>query len=530
MSQLGNARSLWIGSPRPARERLSTSVAALTRARRLQVLVDYGFGGLLAGLVLATFAVLVCRLVPLPYPLWELGGTAVTIAVALGLLVGWRQRPDALEAAIRADVALNLKQRLSTAWEFTTAHGDDELTERLAVQAVKAGLPVHPGRVFPLQVNRWGRLSPLAAVALLLVSAIDLNWMQASAPREVDEQVVSEGQRLGAFGRAMQERARRERLPRSARQAAQLERLGARMESGALTRGEALGQLRGMGESLGKERSQALAEANQTDIGPLRAESGERSPIAPDLDPRAMLERMQRGALDSADTRALAENLADLERSGIPRRDLDDALRRQMSGDNEALREMLEKLAQIDRARKEGQELHGAREQVRLAQENLGDAPADTKGERELALNLDWDEEENRGDTGAANPGAEARRDSGTARGAKGSGSRGNSSAALDRQDAPVRPDSGRSGPVVKPESQAREGEVFVTEARVLPKPGRPSVENIAMSSEYASQVEEVLSKEQYPAHYKEFVRRYFLNLSQGRVPQQQPTDKRGPK
>jgi len=50
------------------------------------------------------------------------------------------------------------------------------------------------------------------------------------------------------------------------------------------------------------------------------------------------------------------------------------------------------------------------------------------------------------------------------------------------------------------------------------------------MSSDFAPQVEEVLSKEQYPAHYKEFVRRYFLKLSQGRVPQQQPTDNRGAK
>ncbi|MDH3286593.1 MAG: hypothetical protein OEP48_02540 [Betaproteobacteria bacterium] len=525
MSQAASAPSLWIGSPRPARERLSKAVVALTRARRLQVLVDHGFGGLLAGLGLATFAVLVARLVPLPYPPWQLGGAAVIIAVALALLVGWQRRPDALDVAIRADLTLNLKQRLSTAWEFMTVHDDVKLAERLAVQAVKAGLPARTGLVFPWQVNRWGRLSPLAATALLLVSVIDLNWMQAPVPHEVDEQVVSEGQRLGAFGRAMQERARRDRLPRSARQAAQLERLGARMESGALTRGDALGQLRGMDESLDKERMQALAEANQTDIGPLREES---SPIAPDLDPGAMLERMQRGALDSADTRALAEHLADLERSGIPRRDLEDTLRRHLSGDNEGLREMLEKLAQIDRARKEGKELQGAREQVRRARENLGESLAGTDGERGPAVHMDWGEDEDRGVKGAANAGADGRQERETTRGATGSGSQGDSSVALDRQRAPVRPDPGQSGPVLKPQSQARKGEVFVTQAQVRPRSGRPSVENVVMSSEFASQVEEVLSKEQYPAHYKEFVRRYFLNLSQGRVPQQQPTDKRG--
>lgn len=528
MSQAASARSLWIGSPRPARERLSKAVAALTRARRLQMLVDHGFAGLLAGLGLATFAVLVARLVPLPYPPWQLGGAAVIIAVALALLVGWHRRPDALDVAIRADLTLNLKQRLSTAWEFMTVHDDVELAERLAVQAVKAGLPARAGLVFPWQVNRWGRLSPLAATALLLVSVIDLNWMQAPVPHEVDEQVVSEGQRLGAFGRAMQDRARRNQLPRSARQAAQLERLGARMESGALTRGEALGQLRGMGESLDKERMQALAEANQTDIGPLRAESRESSPTASDLDPGAMLERMQRGALDSADTRALAEHLANLQRSGIPRRDLEDALRRHLSGDNEGLREMLEKLAQVDRARREGKELDSAREQVRRSRENLGESSGGTDGERDLAFNIKWDEDGDRSAKDAANEGADGRQEGETALGATRSGSQGDSSVALDRQHAPVRPDSGQSGPVLKPESQARKGEVFVTQARVRPRSGRPSVENVAMSSEFASQVEEVLSKEQYPAHYKEFVRRYFLTLSQGRVPQQQPTDKRG--
>jgi hypothetical protein len=525
MSQVASARDLWLGSPGPARERLSTAVAALTRARRLQVLVDHGFGGLLVGLGLATFAMLVARLVPLPHAPWQLGGAAVIIAVALALLVGWQRRPDALEVAIRADLTLNLKQRLSTAWEFMTVHDDVKLAERLAVQAVKAGLPIHAGRLFPLRVNRWGRLAPLAAIALLLVSVIDLNWIQAPVPREVDEQVVREGQRLGAFGREMQERARRDRLPRSAGQAAQLERLGTRMESGALNRGEALGQLRGMRDSLDKERMQALAEANQTDIGPLR---GESSPLAPDSDPRATLEPMQRGTLDNADTRALAERLAELERSGVPRSDVEDALRRQLPVDNEGMREMLEKLAQIDRARKDGRELQSAREQVRLALENLGESAPGTDARRDPGINLDFDEEEDRGAKSAENAGADGRRRSGTARGAARSGLLGDSRVAPDWQRAPVDPDSRDTGPVLKPESQAREGEVFVTEARVLPKPGRPSVENVAMSSEFSSQVEEVLSKEQYPAHYKELVRRYFLKLSQGRIPQQQPTGKRG--
>ncbi len=529
MSHADSASSLWIShGARPARERLRMAVAGLTRARRLQVLVDHGFGGLLAGLGLATVAVLVSRLVLSPYSPWQLAGAAVIIALAVALLVGWRRRPGALEVAIRADLTLKLKQRLSTAWEFMTVHGDGELAERLAVQAVKAGLPSRAGMVFPLQVSRWGRLAPLAATALLLVSVIDLNRMQAPVPHEVDEQVVGEGQRLGAFGRAMQARAKRDKLPRSERQAAQLERLGARMESGALSRRQALGQLRERGDSLDEERMQALADANRTDIGPLRAEREKSSPIAPDLNPGAMLERMQRGGLDSADTRALAGRLDDLERSGIPRRELENALGRHRAGADDALREILETLARTDRARKEHEELGSAGEQVRRARENLGESLAGTDGRRSAA-EVDWDEDEARSVKGAANAGADGRLDSKTAHEASRSGSQRDSSVAADRQPSPLRPDSGQSGPVLKPQSQVREGEVFASQGRVLPTPGRPSVENVEMSSEFASQVEEVLSREQYPAHYKEFIRRYFLTLSRGaRVPQQQPPGTRG--
>ena len=116
----------------------------------------------------------------------------------------------------------------------------------------------------------------------------------------------------------MQERAERDELPRSARQAAQIERLGARMESGALSRSEALGQLGQLAKSLDAERMQALAESNRSARLHRARAARNGPPAASDLNPGAMLDRLQRGALDSADTRALAERLDDLERIGHP--------------------------------------------------------------------------------------------------------------------------------------------------------------------------------------------------------------------
>jgi hypothetical protein len=429
-----------------------------------------------------------------------------------------------LEVAISADLKLKLKQRLSTAWEFMTASGDGELTERLAVQAVNAGLPDDPGAVFPLRVNRWGWLAPLAATALLLASVVELDRTSVPAPRAPDARVVSEGERLGAFGRAMQERAARERLPRSARQGSELERLGARMESGALSRGQALGELRRMEVTLDEERRQALAETDGAGSGPRGAGKGQGSPAgdkdspySSGLNPEAMLDRMNRGGLDSADLRALTRYQQDLAGSGAADQRLEKALQSRRAEADDALREILQNLALVERARKEGRELGRAREQVLRARENLDDAQATARG-RGPRAEIDWDDDE-RYDRDAGDPEsarADARRGDGKGLADPRSASRGDGRVANERAQSVYRPEPGPRGPVLQPEGELREGESHSSHARLPARAGRPSVESVEMASEFAPQVEEVLSREHYPAHYKEFIRRYFLNLSRG--------------
>ena len=64
--------------------------------------------------------------------------------------------------------------------------------------------------------------------------------------------------------------------------------------------------------------------------------------------------------------------------------------------------------------------------------------------------------------------------------------------------------------------AQIREGGVFVSEARVLPRAGDTRIDNTQIDAQYTRQLEQILSNEQYPLHYKAFIRRYFLNLSEG--------------
>lgn len=520
MSEANTKRHVWFrhDDPLPAQERVRNTVAALTHARRLQLLVDHMSCGLLVGFVVATAAALAVRLVPLPYSLWHVSGAVMGIALVTALVVGWRRRPGALEVTIHADLMLKLKQRLSTAWEIMTVRNNGDLAERLAVQAVKSELPARPWLVFPLRVNRWAMLLPLPAAALLLVSLLDIKTTAPTVPRELDERVMSEGQRMSAFARAMQARAKRDALPRSARQAAALERLGARMESGALSRGQALEQLRQMGRSLEQASAQALADARQAiGIDPPFGRRGSDLPDASGGITSGGASRRSGGATQGDDTRAMAQDrLDELARSGVSRSELEDAFRRKQSTQDETARDRLQKPGASAQSRQDHEELQRAREQVRRARENLDDALARVDAGGGTAADMEWSE----GDETPEDRAADKRR--GQRKGGKAPryGARGDdSTTGNEPQELPPQTRATQSGPVVKPQADMRAGEVFASQGSVLPNVTRPTVENVEMKQEFASQVEGVLSRDHYPAHYKEFIRRYFLSLSQGEQP-----------
>jgi hypothetical protein len=157
-----------------------------------------------------------------------------------------------------------------------------------------------------------------------------------------------------------------------------------------------------------------------------------------------------------------------------------------------------------------------AREQVLRAQERLGDSASSARGQSTVP-EIDWDGDE-RADRdarrGEDDP-AGARRSSQPGRADPRSASRGDG-IETDRAQSPYRPEPGPRGPVLQPKGEMREGESHSSHARLPARAGTSSVENVEMAREFAPQVEEVLSREEYPAHYKEFIRRYFLSLSRG--------------
>jgi hypothetical protein len=224
MSATPRGRGDWAGrgSGQPALRQLETAVAQVHRARWLQTVVEYQASALCLALFAASALVLAIRLDLLP---WRPGLSIAVIlagAVAAALVLAWRRRPDDLAVAIDADVKLNLKQQMSTAWELARERGDDELTRRLARQAVRARLPGRSATVFPLRVNALGLATPVGLILLLLVAIVDLPSAGSFEDAPVDASVVSEGLRLREYGLRMEARAKRDELTRSETQSRKL--------------------------------------------------------------------------------------------------------------------------------------------------------------------------------------------------------------------------------------------------------------------------------------------------------------------
>ena len=97
-----------------AAEALRRNVIDLCRVRFRQVLVEALSGGVLAALVLSTIAVPLLRSERPDWPLPAALATVFVVCLAATFVMVWLKRESPLQVAIRADLELNLKERLNS--------------------------------------------------------------------------------------------------------------------------------------------------------------------------------------------------------------------------------------------------------------------------------------------------------------------------------------------------------------------------------------------------------------------------------
>ncbi|MFT5173272.1 MAG: hypothetical protein ACI8W7_001446, partial [Gammaproteobacteria bacterium] len=484
-------------------EQVTTVVHALLQARWKRIYIDYSSTAVFIALLLAIVAVAAIRfgwLSLLPWIGPSIGPWIAPWMAILGLLslalagstmIAYLQRPDELEVAIDADIKLNLKQRLSTAWEYISCDTQNHATstaesnkdhdaqraentvQRLAMQAVRARLPARArtSQVFASGANASAMMTPVALIALILISVIDLNFADRTASADTDQMVISEGVRLRDYGKRMQARARQRDLPRSDQQSLRLQELGNRMQSGALSRNEALSRLRDLDDELDSARRDAYNQGDQTNVGSLSTQAMSEGTQTRGLSARDVLQNILDGRIrpSEAGSRMLGSDPSALSRLGISAAEMRDALDRFSSGDRQALEKMIDKMSRAEQAARDASELSKAREQVARARESLGDKNA--RASDDPTQTMSAAEDANDGTPSAMQSGASAAVDDAGERGSSMTG--GNRDDPRDKRER--RPSNRELGvdenaPQLKAELQIREGGVFVSEARILPR------------------------------------------------------------
>lgn len=497
--------------PRVAEERLVQFMAEITRQKQRQILLDHAFVNVFWALLAGVAVVLYSRLGESHFSTTPVLTIAVSLALLLAGIVARWQRPDALQLAVVADVTLKLKQRLSTAWEFMRTEPGSEVTNRLVLQAVKQRLPLHTEPVFPVRITTWGKLIPIALALLVLANAIDLGRINEQHVIESDNAVVEEGKRLRDFAEQLGELAERESYSRSVVVAERVRRLGVQMESGSLSRREALSRLRQLGAQVNEEREGALYDGAGL---PLDASQLQGAALTHDLETlgvRTMLQNLLDGRLVPGDARALSSRAETLAQLGIDAAMLQQALENFDAGDEQDLLQILKELTAIDAALHDAESLSETQGALQRARENLGDPTADA--DRTSSRTTGGHGPHGDGEPGAFR--AEGMRGvddtSGLGPGS-GFGPERSDRSGESQQNSPA----DRSDIVLRPKSQLGVGDVFSAEARVLPRAKRSSMDTVELDIRFAAQMESVLSREDYPLHHKEFIRRYFLGLSLG--------------
>ncbi|MEM7405404.1 MAG: hypothetical protein AAF458_08940 [Pseudomonadota bacterium] len=507
----------------PVRE-LRRLIARLRIARIRQRSVALLSNGLLAGLLAGAGAALLARAGWLGLAPFNVAAVCVAVGAGAALLWSLTHRPSALDVAIRADLALALRQQVSTAWDFIETRPDAPVTRRLAARALSTRLTHRIGSVFPVRITNPTRLLPVGAGALIMVLVIDLPFETSrsvaapAATRQEDRAVSNEGGYLREFAEQMQLRAKRELLARSGTQAAAMRDVAERMERGLLSRDDALAELRDLSARMDAARREALASGPSVPTAPMGATRDLSTVLtaagARDID--ALLRQLARGDLSDAELEALANSSGALQRLGITPEALGEALDNYRAGDTTGLRAMLEDAAERARNQADAEQLAQADDEINRSREQLGDPLANLDRVRRGGKPGDpanLEREENLSDADDVGEG-----------GSPGSGQ----GEGLGIGDAPAENRSGRgrgdSGlpaitAAIRPTAQAGEGTVFSSPMRTLPEDNldtlAPTPDLNGIATAFRARVAEVMQRDDVPAHRKAYIRAYFLALSQ---------------
>lgn len=302
--------------------------------------------GLFAGAALYLAALALYKLAPVPWAVVSVAGLAGLAAVAVGFAWGWSKAMSREEAARFLDLRAGLKERLSTALEFSRTRGADHWSHLVVSDASAAAGTVDPRRLLPVGLPPFSRW-----VVLLLVVAAGAGFApelrsKPQQQKQRDEAVMRDvGRNLVQV--AKREVAQRKPALEETRKAIdEVAQLGERLQSARLTRDDALRDLSKSTESL---KQQALDAAKNPAVRRLEqaARNAGTSPSAMSEAMQKQMDSLQKSLGDKAGKeeamRDLQKDVQKLQEAAKGMADKDGAAGQQ------ARQEMAQSLAELGR-------------------------------------------------------------------------------------------------------------------------------------------------------------------------------------
>lgn len=232
---------------------ITETLERAARRRRSERALRGLWRGLLVGAVVWLVALVVFKLAPVPISILVWSGLTALACPLVGFIIGFWRKPGLTETARWVDVKQNLKERMSTALEFS---GDDHAgtwRELVLHDAVTHANEIDPRRLVPIRLThatRWALLVLALAAGLGFVPEYR---SKAFVQKQADAKIIKEAGKQVADLTRRELQQRPPALEPTKKSLEAVSELGEKLEKMSLTRSEALKDLASASDKLKNE-------------------------------------------------------------------------------------------------------------------------------------------------------------------------------------------------------------------------------------------------------------------------------------
>ncbi len=223
------------------------------RRRRRERALRGLWRGLLVGALLYLVALLVFKLAPVPAATLYWSGLAACLCALAGVTIGGWRKPSLAETARWVDVKQNLKERLSTALEFSGDENSGTWRDLVMTDAVSHANEIDPRKLVPFSLSQAARWA-----VVILVLAAGLGFVpeyrgKAFVQKQADAKVIKEAGKQVADLTRRELQQRPPALETTKKSLEAVTELGEKLEKMSLTRSDALKDLASASDKLKNE-------------------------------------------------------------------------------------------------------------------------------------------------------------------------------------------------------------------------------------------------------------------------------------